>query len=82
VNIGGSSWNVYRGSNGSNAVFSFVRNGNETSGTVDIKAVFDWLSSAGWLSGAYLNAIDFGWEITSTNNTGENFMVNSYWVST
>jgi hypothetical protein len=82
VNIGGSLWNVYRGSNGFNAVFSFVRNGNETSGTVDIKAVFDWLSSAGWLSGAYLNAIDFGWEITSTNNTGENFMVNSYWVST
>jgi hypothetical protein len=82
ASIGGSSWNIYRGSNGSNAVFSFVRNGNETSGRVDIKAVFAWLSSAGWLSNATLNSVDFGWEITSTNNTGENFQVNSYSLST
>jgi hypothetical protein len=82
ASIGGSSWNVYRGSNGSNAVFSFVRNGNETSGTVDIKAVFSWLSSKGWLTNATLNTVDFGWEITSTNNTGENFAVNSYSLST
>jgi hypothetical protein len=82
ASVGGSSWNVYRGSNGSNAVFSFVRNGNETSGTVDIKAVFSWLSSKGWLTNATLNTVDFGWEISSTNNTGENFVVNSYSVST
>jgi len=80
--VGGSSWNIYRGSNGSNAVFSFVRNGNETSGSVDIKAVFNWLSGAGWLSNATLNSVDFGWEISSTNNTTENFQVNSYSVST
>src|SRR5580693_7013921 len=36
VSIGGSSWNVYKGSNGSNAVFSFVRTSNETSGSVNI----------------------------------------------
>jgi hypothetical protein len=82
ASVGGSSWNVYRGSNGSNAVFSFVRNGNETSGTVDIKAVFNWLSAKGWLTNATLNTVDFGWEITSTNNTGENFVVNSYSLST
>lgn len=81
VSIGGSSWNVYRGSNGSNAVFSFVRTSNETSGSVDIKGTFSWLSSAGWLSNATLDTVDFGWEITSTNNTGENFQVNSYSVS-
>lgn len=76
--IGGSTWRIYRGSNGSNAVFSFVRTGNETSGSVDIKAVFSWLASAGWLTNATLNSVDFGWEITSTNNAGENFQVNSY----
>ncbi len=81
ASIGGSSWRVYRGSNGSNAVFSFVRNGNETSGSVDIKATFGWLSSAGWLTNATLSSVDFGWEITSTNNTGENFQVNDYALS-
>jgi hypothetical protein len=81
VSIGGSSWNVYRGSNGSNAVFSFVRNGNETSGSVDIKAVFNWLASEGWLTNATLSSVDFGWEISSTNNTTENFQVNSYSLS-
>jgi hypothetical protein len=82
ASVGGSSWSVYRGSNGSNAVFSFVRGGNETSGTVDIKAVFNWLSGEDWLTNATLNTVDFGWEITSTNNTGENFIVNSYSLTT
>jgi Glycosyl hydrolase family 12 len=81
VSIGGSSWNVYKGSNGSNAVFSFVRTSNETSGSVDIKAVFSWLSSEGWLSNATLSTVQYGWEITSTNNANENFQVNSYSVS-
>jgi hypothetical protein len=81
VSIGGSSWNVYRGSNGSNAVFSFVRTSNTTSGSVDIKGTFNWLSSAGWLSGATLSTVQFGWEITSTNNSGENFAVNNYSLS-
>jgi len=81
VSIGGSSWNVYRGSNGSNAVFSFVRTSNETSGSVDIKATFNWLSSAGWLTNATLSTVQFGWEISSTNNATENFQVNSYSVS-
>ena len=81
VSIGGSSWNVYRGTNGSNAVFSFVRNGNETSGSVDIKGTFNWLSSAGWLTNATLTAVDFGWEISSTSNTTEDFTVNNYSLS-
>jgi len=82
ASVGGSSWKIYKGSNGSNAVFSFVRTGNETSGTVDIKAVFSWLSSEGWLTNATLSSVDFGWEITSTNNTTEDFTVNSYSLST
>ena len=81
ASIGGSTWRVYRGSNGSNAVFSFVRTANETSGSVDIKATFTWLSGAGWLTNATLSSVDFGWEITSTNNAGENFQVNSYSLS-
>lgn len=82
ASVGGSSWEIYQGSNGSNAVFSFVRTANETSGTVDIKAVFSWLSSEGWLTNATLSSVDFGWEITSTDNTTEDFTVNSYSLST
>ncbi|MGI5157543.1 GH12 family glycosyl hydrolase domain-containing protein [Microbispora sp. CA-102843] len=43
MSVGGHSWDVYRGSNGSNQVFSFVRRSNATSGTVDVKAVLNWL---------------------------------------
>jgi hypothetical protein len=81
VAIGGSYWNVYRGSNGTNPVFSFVRTSNETSGSVDIKGTFNWLSSRGWLSGATLSTVQFGWEVSSTYNAGENFIVNNYWLS-
>jgi hypothetical protein len=82
ASVGGSTWKIYKGSNGSNAVFSFVRTSNETSGSVDIKAVFTWLSSEGWLTNATLNSVDFGWEITSTNSTTEDFTVTSYSLST
>jgi hypothetical protein len=81
VSIGGSTWAVYSGNNGSNPVYSFVRQGNETSGTVDIKATLDWLSNEGWLTGATLSTVQYGWEISSTNNTTEDFTVNSYSVS-
>ena len=36
--VGGHTWDVYRGSNGTNAVFSFVRTSNTNSGTVDVLA--------------------------------------------
>jgi Glycosyl hydrolase family 12 len=82
ASVGGSTWNIYRGNNGSTPVYSFVRTSNETSGSVDIKAVFNWLSSEGWLTGATLSYVGFGWEISSTNNTTEDFTVNSYSLST
>ena len=82
ASVGGSTWRIYRGSNGSNPVFSFVRTSNERAGSVDIKAVFNWLSSAGWLTGATLSTVQFGWEISSTNNATEDFTVNGYSLST
>ena len=47
----------------SNAVFSFVRTSNETSGSVNIKATFSWLSSEGWLTNATPSTVQFGWDI-------------------
>ncbi|MDX3240883.1 hypothetical protein PV408_03295 [Streptomyces sp. ME18-1-4] len=39
--FGGSTWTVYKGSNGSNAVFSFVRVSNTSAGTADVLAMRD-----------------------------------------
>jgi hypothetical protein len=77
--VGGHTWNVYRGSNGSNQVFSFVRTSNTNSGNVDIKAVFNWLQNRGWFNNPQLGEIQFGFEITSSSG-GMNFIVNGYSV--
>jgi hypothetical protein len=79
--VGGSTWNVYSGSNGANAVYSFVRTGNQSSGTVDILAVLNWIRGRGWFGNVVLNEVQFGFEITSTNNTYLNFTTNSFSVS-
>ncbi|MCK2216152.1 hypothetical protein MF672_020455 [Actinomadura sp. ATCC 31491] len=78
--VGGHSWDVYRGSNGANQVFSFVRTGNATSGTVDVKAVLTWLRSNGWMGDVTLGNVQFGYEITSSSG-GMNFTTNSFSVS-
>jgi hypothetical protein len=60
--------------------FFFVLQHNETQGTIDILAVFHWLEKAGYLSAAKggINAVDFGWEICSTNGVPENFSISHY----
>jgi hypothetical protein len=78
--VGGHSWNVYKGSNGSNQVFSFIRTSNTNSGTVDIKAVMNWIRNRGWIGDATMNEVQFGFEITSSSG-GLNFTSNSYSVS-
>lgn len=82
LNSGGYSWRVYSGSNGSNTVYSFVNTGQSNSGSVDVLAELRWLQNSGWFGGstATLGNVQFGWEISSTNNTGTNFVANSYSV--
>lgn len=78
--IGGHTWDVYRGSNGSNAVFSFVRTSNTNSGWVDVLAVMNWIKNRGWYGDVTINDVQFGFEITSSSG-GMNFTTNSYSVS-
>jgi hypothetical protein len=80
VSVGGHTWDVYKGSNGANAVFSFLRHGNTSSGSVDIKAVLNWIRSAGWFGDVTLGDVQFGFEITSSSG-GMNFISNSFSVS-
>ncbi|WP_460338939.1 GH12 family glycosyl hydrolase domain-containing protein [Actinoallomurus acanthiterrae] len=80
ASVGGHSWSVYKGSNGSNQVFSFVRSGNTSSGSVDIRAVLNWIKNAGWFGNVTVGNVQFGYEITSSSG-GLNFTTNSYSVS-
>ena len=80
VNVGGATWNVYRGSNGANAVFSFLRTSTTSSGTVDVRAILLWIESKGWIGNVTLGTVQFGFEITSSNG-GLNFTTNSFSVS-
>jgi hypothetical protein len=77
VTVGGHTWNIYRGSNGANAVYSFVRTSNTSSGTVDLLALFTWLRTNGWWGDVTLGQQQFGYEITSSAG-GLTFTTNSY----
>ncbi|MFD5824638.1 hypothetical protein [Lentzea sp. NPDC060358] len=80
ASVGGHTWDVYRGSNGHNAVFSFVRSSNASSGTVDVKAVLTWIRTRGWWGDVTLGEVQFGYEITSSSG-GKTFTTNGYSVS-
>ncbi|MEV6302203.1 cellulose binding domain-containing protein [Actinoplanes sp. NPDC051861] len=76
LSVGGHTWNVYRGSNGANAVFSFIRT-NTSSGTIDIRAVLNWLRTNGWWGDVTIGEAQFGFEISGTAGQS-NFTVNSF----
>jgi hypothetical protein len=80
VNVGGHSWDVYRGSNGANEVFSFLRTSNTDSGWVDVLAVLNWIKARGWYGDVTLGEVQFGFEITSSAG-GMDFRTDSYSVS-
>jgi hypothetical protein len=80
VTVGGHSWDVYRGSNGSNQVFSFLRQGNTNAATVDVRAVLNWIRSQGWFGDVTVGEVQFGFEITSSSG-GFDFASNSYSVT-
>ncbi|MEU8238208.1 cellulose binding domain-containing protein [Actinoplanes missouriensis] len=76
LTVGGHTWNVYRGSNGANAVFSFVRT-NTNAGTIDIRALLNWLRTNNWWGDVTIGEAQFGFEITGTAGQS-NFTVNSF----
>jgi hypothetical protein len=80
VNVGGYTWTVYRGSNGSNNVYTFTCNSKTNAANVDVKAIQQWIESKGWFGNITQGDVQFGFEITSSNG-GMNFSCNSYSVS-
>jgi hypothetical protein len=80
VNVGGATWNIYRGSNGANAVFSFVRTSNSNSGTLNVLAMLNWLRTNNWWADVTLGQFQFGYEISGTAGQSA-FTTNSYTLS-
>ena len=64
--VGGHTWDVYRGSNGANQVYSFIRTGNINAGTVDVTAVAQWIRNRGWFGDVIIGDVQLGYEITSS----------------
>ncbi len=59
-----------------------MRSGNEASGTVNLLSLLKYLENTkGYFANPTLSTVQYGWEISSTNNTQEDFTVNSYSVS-
>jgi hypothetical protein len=80
VNVGGHTWNVFRGANGSITVFSFLRTSKTNSATIDILAIQRWIQARGWFGNITMGEVQYGFEISTTNG-GANFTSNSYSVS-
>jgi hypothetical protein len=78
--VGGHTWDIYRGFNGSMQVFSFVRTSNISSGTVDIRAIAQWLRSQGWMGDVTMGNATFGFEISSSAG-GKDFITNQFSVT-
>ncbi|HXR70878.1 cellulose binding domain-containing protein [Actinocrinis sp.] len=82
VSMDGNTWTLYAGNNGSNPTYSFIRSGNETSGTVNILNLLKYLENTkGYFANPMLSTIQYGWEISGTNNAQENFTINNYSAS-
>ncbi|MFJ9739820.1 hypothetical protein [Streptomyces sp. NPDC101166] len=81
VTLGGHTWTVYKGDNGSNEVFSFIRTSNSTSGTVNILPIVKWIKDTKhWFGDETIGDVQFGFEITSSAG-GLNFTANNLTVS-
>lgn len=63
VNIGGATWDLYRGNIGWN-VFSFIRRSNATSFTLHLQDFLNNLIGRGWVPNTkYLSSIEHGTEV-------------------
>ncbi|WP_157930577.1 GH12 family glycosyl hydrolase domain-containing protein [Glycomyces xiaoerkulensis] len=77
VDVGGHTFDYYRGNNGSNEVYSFIRTSNTNSATVDITGISRWLYDTGRIPDVRIDQIQFGYEITSSAG-GHRFSTESY----
>ncbi|MFE9723801.1 hypothetical protein ACFYQ5_09440 [Streptomyces sp. NPDC005794] len=81
VSLGGHTWDVYKGDNGANEVFSFLRTSDSSAGTVNILPILKWIKDTkGWWGDETIGDVQFGYEITSSSG-GLDFVTNGFDVS-
>ncbi|WP_221354030.1 glycoside hydrolase family 12 protein [Streptomyces beigongshangae] len=81
VTLGGHTWSVYKGNNGANEVFSFLRTSDSSSGTVNILPILKWIKDTkGWMGNETIGDVQFGYEITSSSG-GLDFRTDNLTVS-
>lgn len=81
VSLGGHSWNVFKGTNGANEVFSFIRTSNSSSGNVNILPILKWIKDTKkWMGNETIGDVQFGYEVTSSSG-GLNFTTNNLTIS-
>jgi hypothetical protein len=81
TSIDGVGYQVWSTSKAGSATtpISLVMNSPQSSGSVNLLEVFNWLQSNGYVApGSGINQIDFGWEICSTGGTPETFRMSAY----
>jgi hypothetical protein len=76
VTISGQSFAVWFGGG---TTYSFVLNGDETSGSTHILTALKWLQTHKYVAAsATLTQVDFGWEIASTGGSAQDFAMTKY----
>ena len=82
VSVGGHAWDVSYSSVGENNVVSLLRTSNTNSGTVDIKAILDWIiANKNFFDSSYtLDQVQFGFQIV-TDGAPQSFVVNGFSIS-
>lgn len=76
----GHTWQIYRGAHGANQVYSFLRTGNTSSGTVNVTQICQWIRARGWFGDVTVGDVQFGYEITSSAG-GKDFVTNSLTIN-
>ncbi|RWA45908.1 glycosyl hydrolase [Cupriavidus sp. UYMSc13B] len=66
VPLSGSRWNVYVGSNGLNAVYSFLRTAKTDNTTIDVLEIMNYLKSLNYFDDVVIGKVEYGFEITSS----------------
>jgi len=85
MTFGGRSYDVYHytsSSDGGVQVISFLSTAVQTSGSIDLKEILDFIVSEGWLdSDATINQIGYGVEICSTEDQPRTFYFTDFSVT-
>jgi hypothetical protein len=83
--FGANKYDVYRytsSSDGGVQVITLLSTPAETSGSVDLKAILNWIVSKGWITAnATVNQIGYGVEICSTENQPATFYFSDFSVT-